>query len=143
MRATFVMQQPAAPTRARLHVGPQVAVLLLVLLAIFALPCCPRVDGWFGAAQARAADAVAVATTNSQHHAGHQHHAVADTSGNQSEGLHKGHLMTTAAVEVLPSIMPIALAALIPLARMGTSRVARLAPPMAPRIPVPPPRPAS
>lgn len=135
--------QQIIPTRTHIHVGPQVAVVLVVLLAIFALPCCPRVDGLFNAAQARAAESSTVASTMDHVlHPGHQHHTGADTSESESDGLHKGHLMTTGAVDVLPDLAPIMLAALIPLARIGVSRIARLSLPRAPRIPVPPPRPA-
>lgn len=114
--------------------------MLVVLLAVFTLPCCPRVDGWFGVAQANAAATEVVASTDDHtHHPGHQHHHGSAADDNASS-IHKGHLMTTGAIDVLPDLSPIVLAALIPLARVGSDRVARLSLPNQPRIPVPPPR---
>lgn len=132
----------ALPTaRNTVCTGTQVAAVLVVLLAIFTLPCCPRVDGWFGIAQANAVEVEVVQTTTN--HAGHDHHASVTTGDDDASGLHKGHLMSTGSVDVLPALSPFALAALLPLSWMGATRVATVVSSPAPRIPVPPPRVAS
>ena len=139
-----VVMQAFIPTRVNAYTGTQIAAVLVVLLAVFTLPCCPRVDGWFGAAQANAAASEAVASSSDHlHHHGHEHHHTGvTTDDDNASGPHKGHLMATGAVDVLPNLSPIVLAALIPLARVGLDRVGQLSQPAQPRIPVPPPRPA-
>jgi hypothetical protein len=48
--------------------------------------------------------------------------------------------MSTGSVDALPQLAPFALAALIPLVRMGATRILSVVAPPAPRIPVPPPQ---
>ena len=137
------MQQRTLPARISVYTGTQMVAVVIVLLAIFTLPCCPRVDGWFGAAQANAAEVAASAESPTYHH-DHQHHQPGVTTERDStSSLHKGHLMTTGAIDVLPDLSPFVLGTLIPLARVGLDRAARLSLLPQPRIPVPPPRPAA
>ena len=137
VRVQSNMQQSFIQSKRRVRVGPQVAVILIVLLAVFALPCCPRIDGWLAVAETRVTTATPIDSTSADAHHGSHHHQV---TGEEVEGVHKGHLATTGAVDVLPGISLFVLGALIPLATSVNERVARLTLGKVPRIPVPPPR---
>jgi hypothetical protein len=122
-----------------IHTGSQFAAVLVVLIAIFALPCCPRVDGMFHEAAAVAA-ASAESATSHAHHAGHEAGFSEQTEGGSSDSVHKGHLMSTGSVDTLPVLAPFALAARLPLSRMGITRILSFVATRGPRIPVPPPQ---
>jgi hypothetical protein len=121
-----------------IRTGSQFAAVLVVLIAILALPCCPRVDGWFQAAAVAATSAES--TADHSPHAGHQAGFSEQTEGGASDSVHKGHLMSTGSVDTLPLLAPFVLAARLPLSQMGITRILRLVVSHASRIPVPPPQ---
>lgn len=122
--------------RSKISMGSQVAAVLIVLLAVFALPCCPRVDGMFVSAVAAAeAQEQAVTIASYGHH--HHHGAMADDGSHDS---HKGHLMATGAVDVLPFQGHGALMVFLPLLVLTLSRLLSIVASPSLRIPVPPPR---
>ena len=112
--------------------------MLVVLVAICVLPCCPRVDGMFHGAAATAASAES--TVDHSHHADHDAGFSEQTEGGASDSVHKGHLMSTGSVDTLPGLAPFVLAARLPLSWMGVTRVLSFVATRAPRIPVPPPQ---
>jgi hypothetical protein len=135
VRETVRTFGPLPPDTGNQQIGRQFFAVAVVLIAVFALPCCPRIDGWFSSAVAAQA-AVADAAVDHAHHPAHHHHQ----HEAETEGMHKGHLMSTGAIDVLPALMPVILAGPMPLTLVGACSIAALVQERIPQVPVPPPR---
>lgn len=80
----------------------QSLVVLLVLLATLTLPCCPRLDSWMTLAATQDEPSGSTVEQNRESHLTH-HGSGSGKSREDGSRLHKGHLLATGALDILPS----------------------------------------